>query len=124
VAEYCASRRVDEVVRLAEEAGFSAAPVRGGKEHYHDPHLRARGTVCSVDDPLYGRVDEYGPAPKLSESPGRVKWSAKPVGWHNERVFGDLLGMTSGEVEALTRKKVIGTWADIPGARPPGGTSP
>jgi hypothetical protein len=32
--------------------------------------------------------------------------------------------MTAGEMEALSRKKVIGTWADIPGARPPGGTSP
>jgi crotonobetainyl-CoA:carnitine CoA-transferase CaiB-like acyl-CoA transferase len=69
-------------------------------------------------------VDEYGPAPKLSESPGRVKWSAKPVGWHNERVFGDLLGMTAGEMESLARKKVIGTWADIPGARPPKGSAP
>ena len=124
VGAFCASRRVDEVVRLAEDAGFSAAPVRGGKEHYHDPHLRARGTVCSVDDTLYGRVDEYGPAPKLSESPGRVKWSAKPVGWHNERVFGDLLGMTAGEMESLAQKKVIGKWADIPGARPPKESAP
>jgi crotonobetainyl-CoA:carnitine CoA-transferase CaiB-like acyl-CoA transferase len=124
VGAFCSSRRVDEVVRLAEESGFSAAPVRGGKEHYRDAHLRDRGTVCSVDDPLYGRVDEYGPAPKLSESPGRVKGCAKPVGWHNERVFGDLLGMTAGEMASLARKKVIGKWADIPGARPPMGSAP
>ncbi|MBP2678767.1 MAG: putative acyl-CoA transferase/carnitine dehydratase [Deltaproteobacteria bacterium] len=123
VEAYCATRGVDEVVRVAENAGFSAAPVRGGKHHYHDPHLRARGTVCSVDDPLYGRVDEYGPGPKLSESPGRIKWSAKPVGWHNDRVFGDLLGMTAVERKALERKKVIGKWADVPGARPPEGST-
>jgi len=116
-------RRAWSFVRLAEDGGFSAAPVRGGKEHYHDPHLRARGTVCSVDDPLYGRVDEYGPAPKLSESPGRVKWSAKPVGWHNEWVFGGLLEMTAMEMKALERKKVIGKWADVPGARPPKGST-
>ncbi len=124
VARYCASRTVDEIVRVAEEGGFSAAPVRGGREHYHDPHLRARGTVCSVEDPLYGRVDEYGPAPKLSESPGRVKECAKPVGWHNEKVFGEMLGITGEEMEALARKKVIGKWADLPGARPPGGSAP
>jgi hypothetical protein len=46
------------------------------------------------------------------------------VGWHNERVFGDLLGMTAGEREELARKKVIGTWADLPGARPPKGCAP
>ena len=121
VAAFCAAKSRDEVVRAAEEEGFSAAPVRGGRDHYHDPHLRARGTVCSVNDPLYGRVDEYGPAPKLSESPGRIKGCAKPVGWHNERVFGGLLGLSAVEMEALTRKKVIGKWADVPGARPPKG---
>ena len=122
VAAYCASKTTGEVVRRAEEAGFSAAPVRGGKEQYRDPHLRARGTVCPVDDPLLGRVDEYGPAPKLSESPGRVKWCAKPVGWDNDRVFGGLLGLSRTEMEELAGRKVIGKWADIPGARPPKGS--
>jgi len=119
LASFCSERNVEEVIRVSEAGGFSAAPVRGGKDHYRDPHLRARGTVCEVSDPLYGRVDEYGPAPKLSESPGRIKWCSKPVGWHNERVFGELLGISAGEMEALTRKKVIGKWADAPGARPP-----
>lgn len=119
VARYCASKTAAEIVRDAEDAGFSAAPVRGGRDHYRDPHLRARGTVCRVDDPLLGRVDEYGPAPKLSESPGRVKWCAKPVGWDNDRVFGGLLGLSRAEMEALAGRKVIGKWADIPGARPP-----
>jgi crotonobetainyl-CoA:carnitine CoA-transferase CaiB-like acyl-CoA transferase len=124
VAAFCAARSRDEVVRVAEEEGFSAAPVRGGRDHYHDPHLRARGTVWTVPDPLYGRVDEYGPAPKLSESPGRIKRCARPVGWHNEQVFGELLGLSPGEMEELSRKKVIGKWADAPGARPPEGGFP
>jgi len=119
IASFAAGRSRDEVVRAAAAAGFSAAPVRGGREQYADPHLRARGTVCEVADPLYGRVDEFGPAPKLSRSPGRVKRSARPVGWHNDRVFGELLGLSAAEREELTRKRVIGAWADVPGARPP-----
>jgi crotonobetainyl-CoA:carnitine CoA-transferase CaiB-like acyl-CoA transferase len=119
VAAFCARRTRAEVVQAAEGEGFSAAPVRGGKDHYHDRHLRARGTVCEVSDPLYGNMNEYGPAPKLSESPGRVKWCGKPVGWHNDRVFGELLGLPAGEMETLTRKRVIGKWADVPGSRPP-----
>jgi crotonobetainyl-CoA:carnitine CoA-transferase CaiB-like acyl-CoA transferase len=124
VASFCAERSCGEVLRIAEEEHFSAAPVRGGKDHYNDPHLRARGTVWTVQDPLYGRVDEYGPAPKLSESPGRIKECAKPVGWHNERVFGKVLGLSAAEMEELYRKKVIGKWADAPGARPPKEASP
>lgn len=119
VAGFAARRTRAEILRISEEAGFSAAPVVGGREQYHDPHLRARGTVWELDDPLYGRIDEFGPCPKLSESPGRIKWTAKPVGYHNEQVFGGLLGLSAEEMEALARKGVIGKWADIPGARPP-----
>lgn len=93
--------------------------MEGGADHYRNPHLRARGTVWELDDPLYGRIDEYGPVPKLSGSPGRLRWTAKPVGYHNEKVFGGLLGLSAEEMEELARRGVIDTWADIPGARPP-----
>ena len=120
VAAFAATRTREEILRISGEAGFSAAPVEGGEEHYLDPHLRARGTVWELDDPLYGRIDEYGPVPKLSGSPGRLRWTAKPVGYHNEQVFSGLLGLSEEEMEELARKGVIGKWADIPGARPPG----
>jgi hypothetical protein len=41
------------------------------------------------------------------------------VGYHNEKVFNGLLGLSREEVQELERKKVIGKWADAPGARPP-----
>ncbi|MGE5663764.1 MAG: CaiB/BaiF CoA transferase family protein [Deltaproteobacteria bacterium] len=119
VAAFAAARTRDEIVRASGEAGFSAAPVVGGKDQYDSAHLRARGTVWELSDPLYGRIDEFGPVPKLSESPGRIKWTAKPVGYHNARVLGGLLGLSGEEIEALESRTVIGKWADIPGARPP-----
>ncbi len=110
VAAFAAARTRDEIVRASEESGFSAAPVAGGRDQYESPHLRARGTVWELSDSLYGRIDEFGPVPKLSESPGRIKSTAKPVGYHNEQVLGGLLGLSKAEMEALERKKVIGRW--------------
>jgi len=124
VADFVARHTRVEMLRISEEAGFSVAPVEGGADHYRDPHLRARGTVWELTDPLYGRIDEYGPVPKLSDSPGRIRWTAKPVGWHNEQVFSGLLGLSREEMDDLTRKGVIGKWADLPGARPPVRTDP
>jgi len=119
VAAFVARRTREEIRRISESAGFSAAPVEGGADQYRNPHLRARGTVWELADPLYGRIDEYGPVPKLSASPGRLRWTAKPVGYHNEQVFSGLLGLSEQEMGELNRKGVIGKWADIPGARPP-----
>lgn len=119
VERLASGRTRAEMLRLSEEAGFSAAPVTGGADHYADPHLRARGTVWEIDDPLYGRIDDYGPVPKLSRSPGRIKWAAKPVGWHNEKIFAELLGLSREEMASLEQKGAIGKWADVVGARPP-----
>ena len=108
-----------EVDRLGQRFGFAAAPVQHAKDHHGDRHLRARGSVWHYEDPMYGPMVEYGPAPKLSETPGRIKWGAKPVGFHNEYVFRTLLGLTSKELRDLADKKVIGKWADRVGAKPP-----
>jgi crotonobetainyl-CoA:carnitine CoA-transferase CaiB-like acyl-CoA transferase len=64
---------------------------------------------------------EQGPAPKLSATPGRIRWAARPVGWHNEHVFRTILGLSPSEIERLAAQGVVGQWADRVGAKPPDG---
>ena len=119
IADWARTKTVKELDALGARFGFAAAPVQNAKDHMEDDHLRARGAVWEYEDPLYGPMVEYGPAPKLSASPGRFKWGAKPVGFHNEYVFRTLLGLTSRNLRGLEEKKVIGKWADRIGAKPP-----
>lgn len=119
VAEWVAGHTAEEVEALACRFGFAAARVVGAPEIYRDPHYRLRGAIWEIDDPLYGPVADYGPAPKLSATPGRMKWAARPVGFHNEYIFKKILGLGEEELAELTAKGVIGKWADRPGARPP-----
>lgn len=110
-----------EVESCAREHGFAAAAVATAKDHYEDAHLRARGSVWEMEDPVYGTMVEHGPAPKLSETPARYKWAAKPVGFHNEYVLGRLLGLRPNQIEELERRGIIGKWADRRGPKPPDG---
>lgn len=119
IATWAAGRTVREVDALGQKFGFAAAPVQHAKDHHADAHLRARGAVWQYEDPVYGDMVEYGPAPKLSKSPGRIKWAARPVGFHNEYVFRKLLGLTPSRIKALEEETVIGGWADRAGAKPP-----
>ena len=82
-------------------------------------HLRTRGAVWEYEDPLYGTLVEYGPGPKLSESPGRHKWYTKPVGFHNDHVCRNVLNLQQEEIQQLKEEKVIGAWMDRIGAKPP-----
>jgi crotonobetainyl-CoA:carnitine CoA-transferase CaiB-like acyl-CoA transferase len=112
-----------EVEAAARRHGFAAAGVATAKDHYEDSHLRARGSVWEMEDPVYGTMVEHGPAPKLSETPARYKWAAKPAGFHNEYVLRRLLGLSSQRIKELERQGVIGKWADRRGPKPPDGWS-
>ncbi|MFQ5656007.1 MAG: CaiB/BaiF CoA transferase family protein [Candidatus Methylomirabilales bacterium] len=121
IADWTAGKTTEEIDQLGEEYGFAAAPVSTAEAHYHDSHFRSRGSIWELDDPIYGQMVEYGPAPKLSETPARFKWAGPPVGIHNEYVFTRLLGLSLQELKELEAKAVIGRWADRTGAKPPEG---
>ena len=119
IGAWCRERSREEVEAAARAHGFAVARVMSGADQYGDAHFRARGSVWELDDPVYGRVVDYGPAPKLSATPARHKWAGKPVGWHNDYVLKGVLGLGDGEIAALTRQGVVGRWGDRRGAKPP-----
>jgi crotonobetainyl-CoA:carnitine CoA-transferase CaiB-like acyl-CoA transferase len=110
-----------DVENAARQYGFAARAVATARDHYDDAHLHARGSVWEMEDPVYGPMVEHGPAPKLSETPARYKWAAKPVGFHNEYVLGRLLGLRPEQLRELEQQGVIGKWADRRGPKPPDG---
>ncbi|MBC7106648.1 MAG: CoA transferase, partial [Firmicutes bacterium] len=119
IRDWAATRTREEIDALGELYRFASAPVMSFKDQNYDPHLRARGMVWEIDDPVYGRVVEVGPVVKMSETPGRLRWSAKPVGFDNEYVFIKMLGLRPSELKALEEKGVIGKWAPLLGSMPP-----
>jgi crotonobetainyl-CoA:carnitine CoA-transferase CaiB-like acyl-CoA transferase len=121
LAAWARPRARGEIEALARAHGFAAGAVTSAADQYRDPHLRARGAAWALDDPLYGELVDYGPAPKLSATPGRLKWVGPPVGFHNAFVLGKVLGLTEAEIRALEAQRVIGQWADRVGAKPPDG---
>ena len=65
---------------------------------------------------------EEGIVPKMSETPGRIKWVGKPVGFDNEYVLKRFLGMKTDRIKGLKERNIIGKWVDTPpGRRPPEG---
>jgi crotonobetainyl-CoA:carnitine CoA-transferase CaiB-like acyl-CoA transferase len=119
IGRWCAGRRRSDVEAASRRHGFAAAPVMSARDQYEDEHFRTRGSVQELDDEMYGRVVDYGPAPKLSATPARHKWAGRPVGWHNAHVLKGILGLRDDEIAELERHRVIGRWGDRRGAAPP-----
>ncbi len=119
IREWAKDKTVKEIDELGAEYGFAASPVLDAKDQYYSEHWWSRGAVVEVDDPIYGKLVEWGSAPKMSETPGRHKWGARPVGIDNEHVFVRILGLSEEEVKALEEEGTIGKWGDRVGAKPP-----
>lgn len=74
---------------------------------FQDPHYAARQAIAAVVDPELGRVRMPAPVPKLSDTPGVIRWAGKRMGEDNDFVFGTLLGLVGETMERLKRDGVI-----------------
>jgi crotonobetainyl-CoA:carnitine CoA-transferase CaiB-like acyl-CoA transferase len=120
IRSWATGKTYAEIDQLAGQHYFGAHKVCNGKDHYTDEHLIKRNFTYTVHDPIYGEVVEEGIVPKMSETPGRIKWVGKPVGFDNEFILKRFLGMRTDRIKGLKDRNVIGKWVDKPpGRRPP-----
>ena len=97
----------EDVAALLDKANINNQPVWNAKEVSEHPHWKLRGAVQWIDDPIYGDVHAQGPAFKMSDTPPRVKWTMKPVGTDNEKVYGRLLGWSKSKLQQMEESEVI-----------------
>jgi crotonobetainyl-CoA:carnitine CoA-transferase CaiB-like acyl-CoA transferase len=120
IGKWTKTKAVEEVEKIGNKRGFAASRVLGAKDAYHSKHFRERGAIQEYDDPLYGQMVQQCYPPRLSETPGRVRWSSRPVGFDNRYVFTKILGLPLEEVKRLEYEKVIFKWnPDVPSQCPP-----
>jgi formyl-CoA transferase len=95
-----------EVMELLGNAGVPAGAVFDTNELINDPFLRQRGMFSTVDHPVRGPVTMPGWPVKMSAS--TVPLAPAPLlGQDNRQVYGDLLGCTPEQVDALHAEEVI-----------------
>ena len=73
-----------------------------------DPHFQARGPLAEVDDPEVGPLLMPAVAPRLSRTPGGVRWPGPRPGQHTDEVLTERLGLDPARVDALRAAGVVG----------------
>lgn len=72
-----------------------------------DAHVAAREAVRTLVDDTLGPMRMPAPVPKLSETPGDIRWPGRDPGASNDEVFGGWLGLSAAEIEDLRRNHII-----------------
>lgn len=107
LAEWTSGLTVEQVLEALEEARVPAGPIYSVADMMNDPHFQARGLFEEVEA-AGRRIKIPAILPRLTETPGGTEWAGPPVGAHNREVLGGWLGLSSGEIEALGERGVIG----------------
>jgi crotonobetainyl-CoA:carnitine CoA-transferase CaiB-like acyl-CoA transferase len=107
VADWIAQRDRADVLAEFERVGGAVAPVYSAKDIVEDPHIRQTKMLVEVDDPELGPVLMHNVMWRMSESPGRIRFTGRALGADTDTILIDELGYTAERVEALREEGVI-----------------
>lgn len=105
-ANWVLSHTIDECLSILGD-DIPAAKVYNVEDIMKEPQYKARDMILDVPTEKFGTIKMQGIVPKMSATPGQVKWAGKPLGYFNNEVFTDVLHMTKEEIAQLKTDGVI-----------------
>ncbi len=107
IASWTSRQDADALLSTLHEAGVPAGRIYRAADMFEDPHFKAREAIVRVAHAMFGELPMQNVFPKLSETPGAVRWAGPELGEHNTAVYGELLGLDSETLMKLEARKII-----------------
>jgi crotonobetainyl-CoA:carnitine CoA-transferase CaiB-like acyl-CoA transferase len=102
------SMPADDIAGMLQDAGIAAHASWTTPELAADPHLRARGAICEVQEPDGRHRAAVGVPMRLSKGPQiGIHRGTPALGEDEDYVYGELLGLSRAERTALEKSEVI-----------------
>jgi crotonobetainyl-CoA:carnitine CoA-transferase CaiB-like acyl-CoA transferase len=103
-----------EVMELLQSHGIACGAVQMNQNILeNDPQLKARSLFESLTHPLLGERNFDGIPIKMSKTQPSIHKASPLMGADNHDVFGEVLGYSTEEIEAMTEEGIL--WpADMP----------
>jgi crotonobetainyl-CoA:carnitine CoA-transferase CaiB-like acyl-CoA transferase len=96
-----------DLMHRCESAQVPCGPVYAIDEIFDDPQYAARGNILRMMDPRVGELAVPNLVPRLSDTPGEIKWLGAPLGAHNDEIYRLWLGLDEAEMRRLKDAGVI-----------------
>jgi formyl-CoA transferase len=97
----------EEVDALMTEHKVPHGKIFRAPEMLEDAQFKARESIVKVMHPQYGEVAMQNAFPRLSDTPGQVRWVGPELGQHTDEILKSVLGKTDEEIAALRAADVI-----------------
>ncbi len=107
IAEWSSTLTSDQLKALLDEHGVPNGVMFRAPEMLADPHFAARDAIKWVASADFGEIPMQNVVPKLSDTPGEIRWSGPTLGEHNDEILRDRLGLDDHELDRLRAAGVI-----------------
>jgi formyl-CoA transferase len=107
IGAYVAAHDVDDVLEAMAANEVVASRIYSAEDIAADQTYQERGDIITIDDPDLGPVRMQAPLPKMTNHGGYVWRTGARLGEDNDYVYGDILGMSRSEIDALADDGVI-----------------
>ena len=107
IAEWSSTIKADELLEQLHSNGVPAGRIFRAKDMLADPHFAAREAIVRLAHPDLGEFAMHNVAPKLSDTPGRVRHVGPELGEHNEEIYHRLLELDDEALSSLRSAGVI-----------------
>jgi benzylsuccinate CoA-transferase BbsF subunit len=97
----------EETMALLQKNGIAAGVVQSASDLAQDPQLKERHFFVELDHPEMGKTISDATPVRLSDTPARYNRAAPLLGQDNDYVYGELLGLSEGEMAELKKQGVI-----------------
>ena len=107
IAGWTATLSSDALGELLNRHGVPNGKIYTAPDMLEDAHFKAREAIIKVAHPSFGELAMQNVCPKLSSTPGSVRWCGAELGEHNEDVYRGLLNYSEEKVNALRDAGII-----------------
>lgn len=96
-----------EIQALLDAAEVPATTIYTIADIFRDPHFAARGMLVRALDDDLGDVVLAGVVPKLSRTPGAIRWAGHRLGQDSRELLRELARLTDRDIDALEAEGVV-----------------
>ncbi len=107
VSDWIVQRDLEDVIEQFEKNQAAISPIYDIKQIMTDPQYKALNSIITIEDDELGPIKMQNVLFRLSETPGQIKSTGKPLGADNNSVYKNKLGLLDTEIEELRKNNVI-----------------
>ena len=107
ISAWTSTLALEDLLARLEANGVPAGRIYRAPDMLEDPHFVAREAIISVPHPVFGQVRMQNAFPKLSATPGKVRWPGPDLGAHTDEVLKDVAGLSDAALADLRARGVV-----------------